>query len=68
MTWLDPSEHPLSNSDHYEEILFIAKPDITDERIGIYIWTESGGYILLKRTDIDLKDIRYYILIPKEPK
>lgn len=45
------------------EILFIAKHDITDERIGIAV--PDSGIVLLKRTDISFDNITHWMQIPE---
>jgi hypothetical protein len=61
--WIKTKDNPPTEEG---EILFIPKDNITEERIGIVIPGER--YALLRRTDIDFKDIEYWMPIPRDPR
>jgi hypothetical protein len=60
--WISMKDFPPTESG---EILFIAKDEHTDERIGIAI--PDHRYVILRRTDIDFKYIDWWLPIPKPP-
>jgi hypothetical protein len=61
MTWTHISNrHPVEG-----RIVFIARPRLTDEEIGIAVPEQE--IVLLKRTDMAFSDLLYFIEIPEPP-
>ncbi len=49
-----------------QEILFITRDGITEERIGMVL--PESKIVFLKRSSISFEDILYWLPIPKDPR
>lgn len=63
MEWIDAKRQlPTESGD----ILFIARDELTDERIGITV--TDAQIVLLRHTDFNFSELLYWIPIPRDPR